>query len=109
MTSKKGKKIMSREGYFSFDPKNGITHLGFTNIRINLRSASGSAQPFSTERGNETVFNEALNLKGQIRLLRTPRDAIQPSKDLLKVPVGLVTRLRAKKFKEAFNGLLQDT
>jgi hypothetical protein len=35
-------------------------------------------------------------------------DAIQPSKDPLEVPVGLVTRLRAKKFKEAFNGLLQD-
>ena len=34
---------------------------------------------------------------------------IQPSKDPLEVPVGLVTRLRAKKFKEAFNGLLQDT
>jgi len=33
-------------------------------------------------------------------------DAIQPSKDPLEVPV---TRLRAKKFKEAFNGLLQDT
>jgi len=27
----------------------------------------------------------------------------------LEVLVGLVTRLRAKKFKEAFNGLLQDT
>jgi hypothetical protein len=27
----------------------------------------------------------------------------------LKVLVGLVTRLRAKKFKEVFNGLLQDT
>ena len=36
-------------------------------------------------------------------------DVIQPSKDPLEVPVGLVTRLRAKKFKEAFNGLLQDT
>ena len=36
-------------------------------------------------------------------------DAIQPSKDPLEVPVGPVTRLRAKKFKEAFNGLLQDT
>ena len=36
-------------------------------------------------------------------------DAIQPSKDPLEVPVGLVIRLRAKKFKEAFNGLLQDT
>jgi hypothetical protein len=33
---------------------------------------------------------------------------IQPSKDLLEVPVGPVTRLKAKKFKEAFNGLLQD-
>jgi len=33
-------------------------------------------------------------------------DAIQPSKDLLEVPV---TRLTAKKFKEAFNGLLKDT
>ena len=36
-------------------------------------------------------------------------DVIQPSKDLLEVPIGPVTRLRAKKFKEAFNGLLQDT
>ena len=36
-------------------------------------------------------------------------DVIQPSKDPLEVPVGLVTRLRAKKFKEAFNGLLQNT
>jgi len=27
----------------------------------------------------------------------------------LEVPVGPITRLRAKKFKEAFNGLLQDT
>ena len=35
-------------------------------------------------------------------------DAIQPSKDPLEVPVGPVTRLRAKKFKEAFNGFLQD-
>jgi hypothetical protein len=36
-------------------------------------------------------------------------DAIQPSKDPLEVTVGPVTRLRAKKFKKAFNELLQDT
>jgi hypothetical protein len=36
-------------------------------------------------------------------------DVIQQSKDPLEVPVGPVTRLRAKKFKEAFNRLLQDT
>ena len=30
-------------------------------------------------------------------------------KDPLEVPVGPVTRLRAKGFKKAFNGLLQDT
>jgi len=36
-------------------------------------------------------------------------DAIQAPKDPLEVSVGLVTRLRAKRFKEAFNGLLQDT
>jgi hypothetical protein len=36
-------------------------------------------------------------------------DAIQALKDLLEVLVGLVTRFRAKRFKEAFNGLLQDT
>ena len=35
-------------------------------------------------------------------------DAIQPLNDPLEVPIGPVTRLRAKKFKEAFNGLLQD-
>jgi hypothetical protein len=34
---------------------------------------------------------------------------IQPSKDPLEVLVGPVTKLKAKKFKEAFNGLLQDT
>jgi hypothetical protein len=34
---------------------------------------------------------------------------IQASKDQLEVPVGPVIRLRAKRFKEAFNGLLQDT
>jgi len=36
-------------------------------------------------------------------------DAIQAPKDPLEVPVGPVTRLRAKRFKEAFNGFLQDT
>ena len=36
-------------------------------------------------------------------------NAIQPSNDPLEVPIGPVTRLRAKKFKEPFNGLLQDT
>ena len=36
-------------------------------------------------------------------------DVIQAPKDPLEVPVGPVTRLRAKRFKEAFNGLLQDT
>ena len=35
-------------------------------------------------------------------------DAIQPSKDPLEVPVSPVTRLRAKKFKKTFNGLLQE-
>jgi hypothetical protein len=30
-------------------------------------------------------------------------------KDPLEVLIGLVTRLRAKRFKEAFNGLLRDT
>jgi hypothetical protein len=36
-------------------------------------------------------------------------DAIQLSKDPLEVPIDPVTRFKAKKFKEAFNGLLQDT
>jgi hypothetical protein len=36
-------------------------------------------------------------------------DAIPALKDPLEVLVGLVTRLRAKRFKKAFNGLLQDT
>jgi len=31
---------------------------------------------------------------------------IQVPKDLLEVPVGPVTRLRAKRFKETFNGLI---
>jgi hypothetical protein len=37
-------------------------------------------------------------------------DVIQATpKDPLEVSVGLVTRLRVKRFKEAFNGLLRDT
>ena len=36
-------------------------------------------------------------------------DVIQTPKDPLEVPVGPFTRLRAKRFKKAFNGLLQDT
>jgi hypothetical protein len=40
---------------------------------------------------------------------KTKGDVIQAPKDPLKVPVGLVTRFKAKRFKEAFNGLLQDT
>ena len=36
-------------------------------------------------------------------------DVIQVPKDSLEVPVGPVTRLRAKRFKEAFNELFQDT
>jgi hypothetical protein len=34
---------------------------------------------------------------------------IQAPKDLLEVSVGPVIRLKAKKFKKAFNGLFQDT
>jgi hypothetical protein len=34
---------------------------------------------------------------------------IQAPKDPLEVPVGPITRLKAKRFKEAFNRLLQDT
>lgn len=33
---------------------------------------------------------------------------IQSSKDPLDLPISLVTRIRAKKFKETFNGLFQD-
>jgi len=36
-------------------------------------------------------------------------DAIQEPKDPLEVLAGPVTRFRAKRFKEAFNKLLQDT
>jgi hypothetical protein len=36
-------------------------------------------------------------------------DAIQAPKDPLEVPVGPITRLKAKRFKEVFNGPFQDT
>ena len=36
-------------------------------------------------------------------------DATSTPKDPLEILVGPVTRLKAKRFKEAFNGLLQDT
>jgi hypothetical protein len=55
-------------------------------------------------------FNTYVNLpKKKNPFKERGDDAIQPSKDLLEVPVDPVTRLRAKKFKEAFNGLLQYT
>jgi hypothetical protein len=48
-------------------------------------------------------------IRGQI-LLKRGNDVIQAIlKDPLEVPVGLVTRLRVKRFKEAFNGLLRVT
>ena len=54
-------------------------------------------------RDNEWVKTQSIVLEKQ------GDDVIQPSKDPLEVPIGLVTRFRAKKFKEVFNGLLQDT
>jgi hypothetical protein len=36
-------------------------------------------------------------------------DAIQAPKDPMDVPVGPITRLKAKRFKEVFNGPFQDT
>jgi len=36
-------------------------------------------------------------------------DSTSAPKDPLEILVGPVTRLKAKRFKEAFNGLLQDT
>jgi hypothetical protein len=39
----------------------------------------------------------------------TKTNAIKAPKDPLEVPVDPVTRLRAKRFKKAFNRLLQDT
>jgi hypothetical protein len=44
-----------------------------------------------------------------VGMMGTGGDAIQPSKNPLEVPVGPIIRFKAKKFKEAFNGLLQDT
>ena len=41
-------------------------------------------------------------------LFHNKPDAIQAPKDSLEVPVGPVTRLRVKRFKKAFNRLLQD-
>jgi hypothetical protein len=49
------------------------------------------------------------NLAANCKNTQRHPDAIQPSKDPLEVPIGLVTRLKAKKFKEPFNGLLQET
>lgn len=65
---------MSYKGDFSFHPKNGITLYGSSTIRIGPWFTSGSTQPFSTRKENEIVPHEALNLRGQIRLPRTPRD-----------------------------------
>ena len=45
-----------------------------------------------------------------VSFLKANNDAIQAtSRYPLEILAGLVTRLKAKKFKEAFNGLLQDT
>jgi len=57
----------------------------------------------------EHLFPTKLGYKPYKQTLRKITDAIQPSKDPLEVLIGPVTRLKAKKFKEAFNGLLQET
>jgi hypothetical protein len=57
----------------------------------------------------EHLFPTKPGFKPYKQTLRKITEAIQPSNDPLEVLIGLVTRLRAKKFKEAFNGLLQET
>lgn len=68
---------MSYKGDFSFHPKNGITLYGSSTIRIGPWFTSGSTQPFSTRKENEIVPHEALNLRGQIKLPRTPQDEVE--------------------------------
>jgi hypothetical protein len=55
------------------------------------------------------LFPTKPGFKPYKQTLRKITDAIQPSNDPLEVLIGPVTRFRAKKFKEAFNGLLQQT
>jgi hypothetical protein len=57
----------------------------------------------------EHLFPTKPGFKPYKQTLRKITDAIQPSNDPSEVLIGPVTRLKAKKFKEAFNGLLQET
>ena len=57
----------------------------------------------------EHLFPTKPGFKPYKQTLRKITDAIQPSNDPSEVLIGPVTRLKAKKFKEAFNGLLQQT
>ena len=70
---------------------------------------------FMTIKVDWTLFTHEFNVR--IPPLDAPKDpqvqpwlkdAIQPLNDPLKVLVGPVTRLKVKKFKEAFNGLIKD-
>jgi len=70
--SKKGKKIMSLKGDFSFRPEINGVHQGSTTIRIGPRSKINVAKPFSTRRGRNKSLQEVSNLSGQERLSRTP-------------------------------------
>lgn len=42
------------------------------------------------------------------KILRSDGDQGTASKDLVQVPIGPVTRARAKKFKDVLNGLIQE-
>jgi hypothetical protein len=57
----------------------------------------------------EHLFPTKPGFKPYKKTLRKITEAIQPSKDPLEVLIGPITRLRATKFKEASNGLLQET
>jgi hypothetical protein len=54
--------------------------------------------------------NSARGIKINQDVTKTSRDGDQgtTSKDLIQVPIGLVTRARAKKFKDVLNGLIQE-
>jgi hypothetical protein len=65
----------------------------------------GFSQKFRHRRGRSSLGNGRL---GRHMGITTDGDQGTASKDLVQVPIGPVTRARAKKFKDVLNGLIQE-
>jgi hypothetical protein len=75
--------------------------------RTSVRTSVG-ATPYSLVYGMEAVLPVEVEIPSLRIFSQTDGDQGTTSKDLIQVPIGPVTRARAKKFKDVLNGLIQE-